>query len=55
MQADRGKIPSERYGYRNAIHGLYRIARDEGPRNLLRGVDVTVFRAILTNTGQLAS
>jgi dicarboxylate transporter 10 len=55
MQAERGKAASQRYGYRNAIHGLYCIARDEGPRKLLRGVDVTVFRAILTNTGQLAS
>jgi hypothetical protein len=55
MQAERGKPVSERYGYRNVLHGLYRIARDEGPRQLLRGADVTVFRAILTNTGQLAS
>lgn len=55
MQAESGKALVERYGYRNVLDGLYKIARNEGPSKLLRGVPVTVIRAILTNTGQLAS
>lgn len=55
MQAERGKPVAERYGYKNVIHGLYKIVKDEGAGALGKGLRLTVFRAILTNTGQLAS
>lgn len=55
MQAEHGKPLAERYGYKNAIHGLYRMAKDEGLASWGRSINLTVFRAILTNTGQLAS
>jgi hypothetical protein len=55
MQAEKSKPIAERYGYKNAIHGLYKMVKDEGLAQAGRSMSLTVFRAILTNTGQLAS
>lgn len=55
MQADQAKPLAERYGYKNAVHGLFRMVKDEGFAQVGRSLNLTVFRAILTNTGQLAS
>lgn len=38
MASDRTRPPAERYGYRNCVHGLYRITKDEGILALYRGV-----------------
>ncbi|KAJ9115404.1 hypothetical protein QFC22_005161 [Naganishia vaughanmartiniae] len=55
MASDRTRPPAERYGYRNCVHGLYRITKDEGILALYRGVAPNVVRAILMNASQLAS
>ncbi|GHJ83640.1 hypothetical protein NliqN6_0042 [Naganishia liquefaciens] len=55
MASDRTRPPAERYGYRNCIHGLYRITKDEGILALYRGVGPNVVRAVLMNSSQLAS
>ena len=55
MQADRQKPVADRFCYRNIFVGLYRIASTEGPRQLFRGLNTTLFRAVLTNVGQLTS
>jgi dicarboxylate transporter 10 len=55
MQSDYSKPLAERFGYTNVIQGLWRVAADEGPRYLFRGLGTTIFRALLTNIGQLAS
>ncbi|KAM0747697.1 putative DIC1-mitochondrial dicarboxylate carrier protein [Meredithblackwellia eburnea MCA 4105] len=55
MQAESSKVPSQRYGYSNVLHGLYKIVADEGVGALFKGLNVTISRAVLTNCGQLAS
>lgn len=55
MASDGSRIPSERYGYRNCVHGLYRIVKDEGVLALYRGWQPNTVRAILMNASQLAS
>ena len=55
MQADKSKPVAEQFRYKNAIHGLYRLVKDEGIAQIGKSLNLTVFRAILTNTGQLAS
>lgn len=42
MASDRTRPLAERYGYRNCIHGLYRITKDEGILALYRGVGPNV-------------
>jgi len=55
MQAD-GKLPVEqRRGYKNAIDGLAKIVRDEGPMALTRGCIPNIYRAMLMTAGQLTS
>lgn len=44
MASDRTRPPQERYGYRNCLHGLYRITKDEGILALYRGVAPNVVR-----------
>jgi dicarboxylate transporter 10 len=41
--------------YRNCVHGLYRIVKDEGVLALYRGWQPNTVRAILMNASQLAS
>ncbi|GFZ47766.1 Dicarboxylate carrier 1 [Saitozyma sp. JCM 24511] len=36
--ADPAKPPEQRVGYRNALHGLYRMVKDEGGASLFRGL-----------------
>lgn len=55
MASDGSRIPAERYGYRNCVHGLYRIVKDEGVLALYRGWQPNTVRAILMNASQLAS
>ncbi|KAJ3215705.1 Mitochondrial dicarboxylate transporter [Dinochytrium kinnereticum] len=55
MQND-GKLPVEkRRGYKNAFHGIYRIATDEGASALFRGLGPNVQRAILMTASQVVS
>jgi hypothetical protein len=54
MQAEHSKSPNSRFRYSNLIHGLWSMMRREGIRSGFRGLDLTIFRAILTNFGQLA-
>ena len=56
MQADHSRKIADRFGYKNIIHGLWRVGRDEGVvAGLFRGLSTTLVRAVLTNVGQLAS
>ncbi|GMK54490.1 hypothetical protein CspeluHIS016_0110760 [Cutaneotrichosporon spelunceum] len=55
MQADRGKPPAERYNYRNAIQGLYRMAQQEGVASWYRGLVPNGVRSVLMNASQLGS
>ncbi|PRP73550.1 hypothetical protein PROFUN_02559 [Planoprotostelium fungivorum] len=55
MQAD-GKLPlDQRRGYKNAIDGLAKIVREEGPMALTRGCIPNIYRAMLMTAGQLTS
>jgi hypothetical protein len=55
MQAD-GRLPLEqRRGYRNALHGLYRVARDEGLLSWYRGAGPLVVRGVLVTTAQFST
>lgn len=38
MVADPTKAVEQRVNYRNALHGLYRMVKDEGPTSLARGL-----------------
>ena len=55
MQSDMSKPPSARRNYKHALDGLLRMAREEGPASLFRGVTANSARAILMNSSQLAS
>lgn len=46
MCTDAVKPPSARYGYRNCLEGVYRIAQEEGIRTLYRGTGPNVLRSI---------
>ncbi|KAF6024535.1 hypothetical protein EB796_017155 [Bugula neritina] len=49
------KIPlDQRRNYKNVFHGLYRIARYEGPSCLFNGAVTASFRAVLITVGQIA-
>lgn len=55
MQAD-GRLPLEkRRGYRNVIHALYRVAREEGFRAWFRGLGALVVRGLGVTTAQFAT
>jgi hypothetical protein len=54
MCSDGVKEPAKRVNYRNAFHGLYRIAVDEGLKNVFRGTGVTVLRSVVMNASQLS-
>lgn len=55
MQNDGRLPPEQRRNYKNAIDGLIRIVREEGPLTLFRGVTANVNRAMLMTASQLAS
>lgn len=55
MQSDLSKPPEKRFGYKNAIDGLIRMVREEGPSSLFRGVAANSARALLMTSSQLGS
>lgn len=55
MQHDPALPASQRRNYRNALDGLIRMTREEGPRSLFRGVWPNSLRAVLMTASQLAS
>lgn len=55
MQHDAALPPARRRNYRNAIDGLVRVVREEGPAALFRGVWPNSMRAVLMTASQLAS
>ncbi|KAI8609070.1 hypothetical protein BC830DRAFT_1071315 [Chytriomyces sp. MP71] len=55
MQADGQLPPTQRRGYKTAFHGLYNIAKHEGPRALFTGLGPNVIRAIPMTAGQIAT
>ncbi|KAJ1338520.1 solute carrier family 25 (mitochondrial dicarboxylate transporter) member 10 [Microdochium nivale] len=55
MQQDSALPGSQQRGYRNGLHGMFRMYRDEGLRSWFRGVGANSMRAALMNASQLAS
>ncbi|KAL9083626.1 MAG: hypothetical protein Q9165_008441 [Trypethelium subeluteriae] len=55
MQHDAALPVSDRRNYKNAVEGLYRMAREEGVKSLWRGVWPNSMRAVLMTASQLAS
>ncbi len=55
MQHDAALPASQRRNYANALDGLIRMTREEGPRSLFRGVWPNSLRAVLMTASQLAS
>ncbi|KAI3396074.1 hypothetical protein diail_491 [Diaporthe ilicicola] len=54
MCADGARPPAEQKHHPDALRGLWRIARDEGPATFARGLGPTVVRSVLMNVGQIA-
>jgi dicarboxylate transporter 10 len=55
MQAD-GRLPEhQQRRYRNVIHGLYRVAREEGILAWYRGLGPLVVRGVLVTTAQFST
>jgi hypothetical protein len=54
MCADGTLPPAQRSGYKNAIHGLYSIWRQEGLARCFRGVQLTLARSVVMNASQLS-
>ena len=55
MQND-GQLPlSQRRNYKNAIDGLIRICREEGPQVLFRGLGYSTTRAVVMTVSQMTS
>ncbi|KAG0298726.1 Mitochondrial dicarboxylate transporter [Dissophora globulifera] len=51
-----GKLPKEQQRhYKHAIDGLYRIIKEEGPAQLMRGLGTNINRAVLMTASQLVS
>lgn len=55
MTSDLNRPPAERYNYKHALHGVYRMTIKEGPGSLFRGITPNVTRAVLMNASQLAT
>jgi dicarboxylate transporter 10 len=55
MQHDAALPAEQRRNYKNAIDGLIRMTREEGPRSLTRGVWPNAIRATLMTASQLAT
>lgn len=51
MCSDLNRPMDQRYGYRNALAGLGRIAKDEGVKVLFRGTTPNVTRSVVMNVG----
>jgi dicarboxylate transporter 10 len=51
-----GKLPKEQQRhYKHAFDGLFRIVKEEGPSQLMRGLGPNMNRAILMTSSQLVS
>ncbi|KAJ1962265.1 Mitochondrial dicarboxylate transporter [Dipsacomyces acuminosporus] len=55
MQNDQSLPPELRRNYRNAIHGLLLMVREEGPRSLSIGLAPSLIRATLATASQFVS
>ncbi|KAJ7293814.1 mitochondrial carrier [Mycena rebaudengoi] len=55
MTSDSMRPPEKRYGYSNAITGLFNLAKEEGIRGLGRGLGTNTARAVLMNASQVGS
>ncbi|XP_017109753.2 mitochondrial dicarboxylate carrier [Drosophila bipectinata] len=55
MHIDRTLPKDERWNYRHAFHGLYRVCRDEGFLALYKGGLFSIIRSSLSTIGQIAS
>ena len=55
MQNDRALPEAQRRNYKNAVDGLFRMAKEEGWKSLFRGVGANSMRAVLMTASQLAS
>jgi dicarboxylate transporter 10 len=55
MQSDAALPPEKRRNYKNALEGMIRMIREEGPGSLFRGVWPNSARAVLMTASQLAS
>ncbi|KAL0278359.1 UNVERIFIED_CONTAM: hypothetical protein PYX00_000197 [Menopon gallinae] len=53
MQNDVKLPPESRRNYKNAIHGLWRVYREEGVKRLFSGASTATSRAVLMTIGQL--
>ncbi|XP_013143683.1 PREDICTED: mitochondrial dicarboxylate carrier [Papilio polytes] len=54
MQNDVKLPPEQRRNYKNAIHGLWKVATEEGVLRLWAGASMTCSRAVLMTIGQLS-
>ena len=54
MQNDMRLPPGQRLGYRNVLHGLWTIAKVEGPGALVKGLQANIPRSMLINIGQVS-
>lgn len=55
MCSDLNQPKEARYGYKNCIDGLVRIAKDDGAATLFRGLMPNVVRSVVMNISQLGS
>ncbi|KAG6837908.1 hypothetical protein H0H93_013061 [Arthromyces matolae] len=55
MTSDLIRPPEKRYGYPNALAGLFYIIKEEGIRGLARGLAPNTVRAMLMNASQVVS
>ncbi|KAJ8097331.1 mitochondrial carrier domain-containing protein [Lipomyces tetrasporus] len=55
MQNDMALDPAHRRNYRNALDGLFRMTREEGPKSLFRGLHPNTTRAVLMTASQMVS
>ena len=55
MCADGARLPEQRYNYRNALQGLWRVGASEGLAAYSRGIGPNVVRSILMNVSQIAA
>jgi dicarboxylate transporter 10 len=54
MSGDGVRPPDQRFNYRNAIQGLYRIYGERGIAGMFRGTVPTTARSVLLNASQLS-
>lgn len=54
MCADGAKPAAERFGYANALDGLFRVAREEGLGAFSKGISANITRSVLMSEFWLA-